>query len=140
MNIGSATTFGIETVFNAKWSNFYDCNASLSLFQQKLDASNIAIDAVKNAFGWNAKFINNFIPSKDSKLQIVGNYISGLATPQGKRIEQYFVDLGFQQKLRKGNGRLGLTVVDVFNTLKSGYANNTLDLLIIAIQKPIREL
>lgn len=34
--------------------------------------------------------------------------------------------MGFQQKLGKGNACLGLVVTDVFNTLESGYKNNTL--------------
>ena len=125
VNIGNATTYGIENVFNAKPSNWYDFNASLSLFQQKLNGDNVSTDAVQSAFGWYAKLINNFVPWQNGKLQVTGNYNSALPTPQGRRIAQYFVDLGFQQKLGKGNARLGLTVSDIFNTFKSGYINNT---------------
>jgi outer membrane receptor protein involved in Fe transport len=125
VNIGNATTYGVENIFTAKVSAFYDFNTSVSLFQQNINASNVAADAVQNALGWYGKFINNFVPFKKSKLQIIGNYNSALATPQGKRKAQYFVDLGYQQKLGKGNSRLGLTLVDIFNTLKSGYINNT---------------
>ncbi|MBZ5857685.1 TonB-dependent receptor domain-containing protein [Flavihumibacter profundi] len=125
VNIGNATTFGIESILNAKLSGFYDFNASISLFQQKLNGSNISKDAVQEAFGWYAKLINNFVPWQGSKLQVTGNYNSALPTPQGKRIAQYFVDLGFQQKLGKGNARVGLTVTDIFNTFKSGYTNST---------------
>jgi hypothetical protein len=32
----------------------------------------------------------------------------------------YNVDLGLQQKLGKGNARLGLVVTDIFNTQQSG--------------------
>ncbi len=125
VNIGNATTYGIENVFNAKPSNWYDFNASLSLFQQKLNGDNVSTDAVQSAFGWYAKLINNFVPWQNGKLQVTGNYNSALPTPQGRRIAQYFVDLGFQQKLGRGNARLGLTVSDIFNTFKSGYINNT---------------
>ena len=125
LNIGNATTYGIENVFNAKPSTWYDFNASLSLFQQKLNGDNVSIDAVQSAFGWYTKLINNFIPWHNSKIQVTGNYNSALPTPQGKRIAQYFVDLGFQQRVGKGNARLGLTVSDIFNTFKSGYINNT---------------
>ncbi|MFM2327250.1 MAG: hypothetical protein RIR31_1452 [Bacteroidota bacterium] len=124
-NIGSATTYGIENVISVKASTFYDFNASLSLFQQQLNGSNVSTDAVQNAFAWYAKFINNFALWQGSKLQVTGNYNAALATPQGKRIAQYFTDLGFQQKIGKGNARLGLTVTDIFNTFKSGYINNT---------------
>lgn len=125
VNIGTATTYGIENVFNVRPTTFYDFNASLSLFEQKLNGENVSSDAVQSAFGWYAKLINNVIPWEDGRLQITGSYNSALPTPQGKRLAQYFVDLGFQQKLGKGNARLGLTVTDVFNTFKTGYTNST---------------
>jgi outer membrane receptor protein involved in Fe transport len=125
VNIGSAVTYGLENIFTARSARFYELNASLSLFQQKLNGSNIATDAVQSAFGWYGKLINNFIPWQNGKLQLTGNYNSSLATPQGRRIAQYFADLGFQQKLGKRNARLGLTITDLFNTFRSGYENQT---------------
>jgi outer membrane receptor protein involved in Fe transport len=120
INIGTANSYGLENIFTAKPTAFYDLNASVTLFQQKYNGSNVATDAVQNAFTWYGKLINNFQVSQNSKLQIIGNYKSATITPQGKQIAQYNADLGFQQKLGKGNARLGLVVVDVFNTLKSG--------------------
>ncbi|MCD0471533.1 TonB-dependent receptor domain-containing protein [Flavobacterium sp. JAS] len=124
-NIGSTITYGLETIFSLKPIGFYDANISVTAFQQNINASNLAQDVVSNAFCWYGKIINNFIPWKGGKLQIIGNYNSALATPQGKRIPIYNVDMGFQQKLGKGNARLGLVVTDMFNTLESGYKNNT---------------
>lgn len=125
VNIGSAVSYGIENIFTAKPVRSYELNASISLFQQKLNGSNIATDAVQSAFGWYGKLINNIIPWKNGKLQLTGNYNSALATPQGRRIAQYFADLGFQQKLGRSNARLGLTITDLFNTFRSGYENQT---------------
>ncbi|WPO78820.1 TonB-dependent receptor domain-containing protein [Flavobacterium sp. KACC 22761] len=124
-NIGSTITYGLETIFTLKPLSFYDANISLTAFQQNINSSNLGEDIVNNAFSWYGKVINNFIPWKGGKLQIIGNYNSALATPQGKRIPVYNVDMGFQQKLGKGNARLGLVVTDMFNTLESGYKNNT---------------
>jgi outer membrane receptor protein involved in Fe transport len=127
INIGNATTFGIENIATVKPAKFYDFNASLSLFQLHINGANAAGDAVRNAFGWYGKLINNFTPWQGGRLQLIGSYNSALATPQGKRIGQYYADLGFQQKIhKKGNARLGITIVDLFNTLKSGYENNTI--------------
>ncbi|KQO25097.1 TonB-dependent receptor [Flavobacterium sp. Leaf82] len=125
-NIGSTITYGLETIFSLKPVGFYDANISVTAFQQNIDASNLAQDVVNNAFSWYGKIINNFVTWKGGKLQIIGNYNSALATPQGKRIPIYNVDMGFQQKIGKGNARLGLVVTDMFNTLESGYKNNTL--------------
>ncbi|KQW98821.1 TonB-dependent receptor domain-containing protein [Flavobacterium sp. Root420] len=124
-NIGSTITYGLETIFSLKPIGFYDANISITAFQQNINTSNLGEDVVNNAFSWYGKIINNFVPWKGGKLQIIGNYNSALPTPQGKRIPIYNVDMGFQQKLGKGNARLGLVVTDMFNTLKSGYKNNT---------------
>jgi outer membrane receptor protein involved in Fe transport len=120
VNIGTAYNYGLENIFTAQPTDFYDVNASITLFQQTFNGSNVATDAVQNSFNWYGKLINNFQATKNSKLQIIGNYKSAATTPQGRTIAQYAIDLGFQQKLGKGNARLGLVVVDVFNTLKSG--------------------
>lgn len=125
LNIGNATSYGLETIITAKPLAFYDFNASVSLFEQKLNGSNISNDAVQKAFAWNGKLINNFTIWSGGKLQLLGTYISAQPTPQGKRIAQYFADLGFQQKLGKGNARLGLTITDIFNSFKSGNINST---------------
>ncbi|MGE6356187.1 TonB-dependent receptor domain-containing protein [Flavobacterium sp. NPDC079362] len=125
-NIGTTVTYGLETIFSLKPIGFYDANISVTTFQQHIDASNLVQNTVNNAFSWYGKIINNFVPWKGGKLQIIGNYNSALATAQGKRIPIYNVDMGFQQKLGKGNARLGMVVTDMFNTLESGYKNNTL--------------
>ena len=127
MNFGNSTTYGIEgivTIFPAK---FWSLNTSFSLYQQQIDGSNVNPDLANNLLSWYGKIINNFSLWKVSKLQIIGNYNSPIATPQGSRIAVYFVDIGFQQKILKGNGALGLVVTDVFNTQRSGltaYASN----------------
>lgn len=127
VNIGTAITYGIETIVTAKPSKVYDVNASASLFKQQLSGQVLSEDFAQNAVGWNAKLINNLAPWQGCKIQITGSYNSALATPQGKRIAQYFADIGMQQKIGKGNTRVGLIVSDVFNTFKNGFTNNTND-------------
>lgn len=124
-NIGNTLTYGVESIFSLKPIGFYDANISITAFQQNMNGSNLAQDVVSSAFSWYGKMIHNFVPWKGGKLQIIGNYNSALATPQGKRIPIYNIDLGFQQKIGKGNARLGLVLTDMFNTLESGYKNNT---------------
>ena len=124
-NFGETITYGLETIFNLKPMPFYDTNVSLTAFQQNINGANLAQDVVSKAFNWYGKWINNFIPWQGGKLQLIGSYNSKLATAQGNRIAVYSTDLGFQQKMGKSNARLGLVVTDAFNTLKSGYVNNT---------------
>lgn len=120
MNFGNATTYGFEEIFSAYPTKFYSCNLSVSLFQQIINGSNVSSDALANYFSWYAKMVNNFSLWKGGKLQLMGNYNSPIATPQGTRIAVYNLDAGFQQKLFKGKGAFGLVVTDIFNTQKSG--------------------
>lgn len=124
-NFGNTITYGLETIFSLKPAKFYDANISLTAFQQNINGSNLAEDVVSKAFNWYGKLINNFVPWQGGKLQLIGSYNSKLATAQGNRIAVYSADMGFQQKLGNSNSRLGLVVTDMFNTLKSGYVNNT---------------
>ena len=125
MNIGNADNYGIESMLIGKPFKFYDFNLSATLFQQKINASNILVDAVQSSMNWNGKLINNFTINKATKLQIIGNYISPKTTPQGEMFALYNVDLGLQQKLGNSNFRMNFIIVDAFNTLKSGYNNYT---------------
>jgi hypothetical protein len=119
-NFGNVVTYGIENIFSAKPSPKYDFNLSVSLFQQNIDGGSKGYEVANNVFSWYGKLINNFALWGGSKLQITGVYNAPIALPQGRRIAIYNVDLGLQQKLGKGNARLGLVVTDIFNTQKSG--------------------
>jgi outer membrane receptor protein involved in Fe transport len=125
MNIGNTDNYGVESMLIGKPFKFYDFNLSATLFEQKINGSNIMVDAVQQSTNWNGKMINNFNLNKGSKLQIIGNYISPKTTPQGEMFALYNVDLAFQQKLGKSNFRMNFIIVDAFNTLKSGYNSYT---------------
>lgn len=124
-NFGKTVTYGWESILNLKPLEFYNATLSFTAFQQNIDGSNVGENVASKAFNWYGKIINNFVPWQKGKLQLIGNYNSKLATAQGNRIAIYSVDMGFQQKLGNGNARLGFVVTDMFNTLKSGYQNNT---------------
>jgi outer membrane receptor protein involved in Fe transport len=120
MNFGNAQVYGFEEILSAHATKFYSFNAAVSLFQQIINGSNVNSDAVNNYFSWYAKAINNFTLWKGGKMQLIGNYNSPIATPQGTRIAVYNVDGGFQQKLFKNKAAIGLVVTDIFNTQYSG--------------------
>lgn len=120
VNFGNATTYGLENIFTAKPFKVYDFNLSLTLFKQQYSGENVNTDLVTDVVSWNGKFINNFQIWTSGKLQITGIYNSPIAAPQGERLANYNIDMGFQQKLGKGNSRLGLVVTDIFNTLQNG--------------------
>ncbi len=120
MNIGVSKSYGLENVLSGTLFPKYNVNLSFTLLHIQMNATNIQTDASQMAFNYFGKLINSFDIAKKGKLQVIANYTSPTTTPQGTLIPIYFMDLGYQQKITKRNARLGITIVDLFNTLKSG--------------------
>ncbi len=119
-NFGNATTYGVEAIATYNPASYWSMNFSFSIFELRIYDSGDVADIATNQVSWYSKLINNFTLWKDGRLQVTGNYSSPVAIPQGTSIAVYNVDLGFQQKIMKGKGRLGLSITDIFNTQKSG--------------------
>jgi len=124
INLGTATTYGLESILGAQFNPFWQANMSISLFQQHLLGQTDGQSIKSDAFTWYVKMTQNFSFWKGSKFQFLANYQAPVALPQGKRIAVYNVDFGFQQKIMKGQGRMGIAVTDIFNTQRNG--NNLL--------------
>ena len=118
-NFGNSSTYGAEAVFTYKPLNFWTINIDASLYEQRIEQYPQLQNTLKNQLSGYAKFINSFGLWKNGRLQITANYTSPIVIPQGVKKEIYFVDLGFQQKILKGQGRLALTVTDIFDTQRS---------------------
>lgn len=119
-NFGNASTFGIEEIVDWFPTKFWAINTSISIFDQKIDGTYVSSDVANEVLSWYGKMIHNFTLSKRSKLQVIGVYNSPTAMPQGTRMAIYNIDLGFQTKIMKGKGGLGVVVSDIFNMQNSG--------------------
>ena len=118
-NFGNSSTYGAEAIFTYKPFNFWTINIDASLYKQRIEQNVQLQNTLKNQLTGYAKFINNFDVWKNGRLQITANYTSPVVIPQGIIKEVYFIDLGFQQRILKGQGRLALTVTDIFDTQAS---------------------
>jgi outer membrane cobalamin receptor len=127
INIGSNETYGLESILGFQAGTVWQANASLSLYQQNLRGEVNGEQIRSDAFTWYVKTVQNFSLWKGGKLQVVANYQAPLAVAQGKRIAVYNVDMGFQQRILNNKGRIGVTVTDVFNTMRNGYNLYTTD-------------
>lgn len=119
-NFGSSTTYGMEGIITADAGPVWNATASISLYQQNIEGKKEDIDLSNSAFSWYVKMVNTFSFWKGSRIQIAANYQAPTATPQGTRLAVYNVDFGYQQKIMRGRGRLGLTIPDIFNIQQSG--------------------
>jgi outer membrane receptor protein involved in Fe transport len=124
MNFGNATTYGVETIMSIYPTKSWTINASLSLFQQNIDGSNVQQDVANSALSWYAKVVSTSALWENANLQLIGNYNAPTPTPQGFRLAIYNVDVALQQKVLDGKGRIGLIVTDVFNTQYNGFVTS----------------
>jgi len=117
-NYGSASTYGLDNIFFIHPVPFYDATISLSMFGLQFNGAGVERTETNDAFCWFGKLVQNFKWNK-SRFQLTGSYNSPVVTPQGKSIQTYYIDFGFQQQLGK-NTHLGLVATDIFNILQSG--------------------
>jgi outer membrane receptor protein involved in Fe transport len=120
-NIGRANTLGVEEIFNYFPTKFWSVNTSFSLFNQSLNGLVSNADIANDVVSWYGKLVNSFTLSKRAKLQVVGAYNSPTAMAQGTRKAVYNVDIGFQTKVLKGKGALGVVLSDIFNMQSTGW-------------------
>lgn len=120
LNFGNATTLGLEGMVAVNPVDFWSLNLNVSGYELRIESTGPMLGLQRTQWAYFAKLINNFTPWQGGKIQLTANYTSPVAIPQGERVAVWFVDLGFQQKIFKGKGRLGLAVTDVFDTQESG--------------------
>lgn len=118
-NFGNSSTYGAEVIFTITPVKFWTANLNVSVYIQNIEQTDELPDIQHTQLNGYTKFINNFNVWKNGKLQITGNYTSPILIPQGRLDEVYFIDLGIQQKIMKGQGRLALAITDIFNTQQS---------------------
>ncbi len=121
MNFGEASTFGVEAIESINPLSVWSINFTFAAYQVNIDDEGSVAGLATEQLNWNTKLINNFTLFKNSKLQVIATYSSPSTIPQGESVEVYYVDLGFQQTLMKGKGRLGLAITDIFDTQEYGF-------------------
>lgn len=121
LNFGRAYTLGAEAITTLNVSSAWQVNFSMSAYEFNITDEGAVANIATDQINWYAKLLNSFSLFKGGKLQIIGNYTSPITIPQGESVAVCFVDLGFQQGIMKGKGRIGITATDIFNTQEYGF-------------------
>jgi outer membrane receptor protein involved in Fe transport len=121
LNFGNAKSYGIETITTYNPFSWWSLNLSFSAYDLHIDNEGTVAQLSTNQINWYTKLTNNLNLFRSTKLQATGSYTSPIIIPQGESVAVYYVDIGLQQTIMKGKGRLGLTVTDIFNTQEYGF-------------------
>jgi outer membrane receptor protein involved in Fe transport len=133
VNAQSNNRVGAEFTLQQKIGDNFDFTPSINMQYRKVKAVINSLDLSNDGFNWEAKLIANYrIAAENSSLfnklsfQLTGEYESPEVIPQGKRKEQYNVDLALRKEFLKNNkAALTFSVNDVFNTRRFGTIYDT---------------
>jgi len=115
-NLENSTNLGIELVGQVELFKWWNINANLNFYNQKMQANNIATGLQSSAWGGNARVSSNWKVTKTLGTQLNFNYWQPGWALQGTIDPFYSFDIGLRQELFKGKGDVGLRLSDVFNT------------------------
>ena len=121
VNLGTATSYGVELIVVGNVTKWWDFNASYAFFNQEIDARNAETDLITSSTSWNAKLQSNWKIGKNTSFQLTGNYRAPIVRAQGTRRAFYALNLGFRHSFWNKRATFGLVFSDVFDTREFGF-------------------
>ena len=116
-NLASDQSAGLELIFSARPSKFFNANLSANIFYNTIDAENLGFSGKKSIVSMNTSVNLNFNFTKTTAFQASANYRSKRQTPQGIIYPSFVVNLGAKQDLFKSKLSVTATLSDAFRTL-----------------------
>ncbi|MCZ2395417.1 MAG: TonB-dependent receptor [Chitinophagales bacterium] len=134
INANSSNNYGVEFTLQQNVADGLNVTPSFSMAYRKVNAKVNSLDLSNNGFNWQAKLQANYkIKPENEKsvfnntsFQLDGRYRSPSVIPQGKRLENYTINLAVKKDLFKNNkGSITLGVNDLLNQNKNGTIYDT---------------
>lgn len=113
-NLGARADTGLELVATGRLHPTLRYNASVNVFRQQIDASNIPGGVDRTGQVVSGRISLNWQPTADDFLQLAGLWTGEQLTAQGKRESAELLNLGYRRKLTD-TVSLNLTVRDLLN-------------------------
>jgi outer membrane receptor protein involved in Fe transport len=115
-NFAKNDSYGLELIGMVSPYKWWNLNGSLNFFRSITEGEAYGVFYSTDNYTWTGRMTNRFNIKKGFDLQLSGNYMGKMNTPQGKRLPQWSVDMGASLDVLKNKGTLTLNVRDVFNT------------------------
>jgi outer membrane receptor protein involved in Fe transport len=133
INAQYTNRLGAEFTVQHKFNSSFDITPSIDLQYRKVRAEIGDLNLNNSGYSWESKLIVNYKietqrPSffNNFGFQLIGEYESPEVVPQGKRMEQYSVDLALRKDfLKNKKASLTFSINDIFNTHRYGSIYDT---------------
>ncbi len=117
-NLASDQSAGLELIFSARPSKWFNASLSTNFFYNRIDAGNLGFIGNRSIVSMATNLNTNFTISNNSILQISTNYRSPRLTPQGKFYGSFVLNTGFRQDFLKNKFSATFTASDLFKSLR----------------------
>ena len=115
-NLVDDHSFGAEFTSSFTLTKWWKLDFNVNFFRAITDGSNIQADYQSDTYAWFTRQTSRFSLAKKTDIQIRASYEAPRKTPQGEVKSLFFSDLSVSKDLFKGQGKLILNVLDVFNS------------------------
>jgi len=115
-NLLDEHSFGAEFTSSYSVAKWWKLDFNFNFFRAITDGSNIQEDYQSDTYAWFTRQTSRFSLAKKTDIQIRASYEAPRKTPQGEVKSLFFTDLSVSRDLFKGQGKLILNVLDVFNS------------------------
>jgi outer membrane receptor protein involved in Fe transport len=116
-NLNNARAYGVELIGNREFAKWMKANMNVSMFQSRIDGSDLLNIDPAESFEWMAKLNLNFTLLKNLSLSVAANYNSPRTMAQGKMEEMYFADLAMRYDFLKNKAAsVSFRISDIFDS------------------------
>jgi outer membrane receptor protein involved in Fe transport len=115
-NLLDEHSFGAEFTSSYTAAKWWKLDFNFNFFRAITDGSNILSTYRSDTYAWFVRQTSRFSLPKKTDIQIRASYEAPRLTPQGEVKSLFFTDLSLSRDLFKGQGKLILNVLDVFNS------------------------
>ena len=133
-NLGTNLATGSELAVNGKLGRALTYSASANLYYNRIDAGNLGIPGGRGQVTFTGKANVDLRVTARDTLQVSVNYNGRRLVPQGFKLPNTGVNLGFRHQLRPGLSAV-VTVTDVFDTLKDRLVVDTGDVHDVTLRR-----
>jgi outer membrane receptor protein involved in Fe transport len=120
-NLDKDYALGTEIMANLSATKWLQINASINLYNYRLEGDIINTDVNKNSNNFDGRLNTTIKFSKLTRLQIVGFYKGPSVTAQEERGDFFAVNIAFRKDFFNRNLTATLKVSDIFGTMKYDY-------------------
>ncbi len=119
-NAATRNDFGAEFSLNLSPVDMLDLTLSANVYRGDIDGQNLGFRQTE-FFSFTSRLNSRLSLPNDWDIQIMINYRGAENTPQGRREDLLFTDLGISKDILKGKATVNLRVTDLFNSMYYRY-------------------